>query len=135
MKNKKIIYIIIGVIVVLLIGFFLLLSNQKKKETSNDNPKENKEDLLERIGKNFYEDYYHPEVLTVAGESLMNNLAQTGISISVSAIDVITPINKETKEYLDTKKCDYENTKIFIYPKEPFGISDYTIKVDLACEK
>ena len=39
-------------------------------------------------------------------------------------------INKKTKE-----PCDAENSRVIIYPKSPYGPTDYEIKVELVCDE
>lgn len=132
MKNidkKKI--IIIGSIVAILISCIILIL-LKNNSSSKSSSKSSLEDLLITLGSDFYENHYYPGI---QNKELLNDYKESGVNIDINSLNVIIPLPEETKKILNKNKCDYQNTKLIIYPNTPFGSTDYKIKVELSCEK
>lgn len=129
LKDKKKLGIIAGALGVLIIILVVVLA------MSNGNKTENKvslEDNLTKLANQFYEEHYYTGL---QDKSTLSSLKESGLNISVTHLDVIVPIDDETKNMLDDRKCNYDNTKVYIYPEESYGAKDYKVKVELACEK
>lgn len=125
-KNKLTIgLVIIGVIIIGLIIFLLTRSGNKE-------PKKTLDESLNELGVAFYEEEYHPGV---QNKNDLANFTTNGISIDLISLEVLLPIPNDVKEQLNDKDCDFEKTKIKVYPKQPFGVKDYSLKVELACKK
>lgn len=133
-KSNKNIMIIGGVIVVFLIIVLAILfikpkSNQKELEKS-----------LTEMGREFYENFYYGQIGSSADErtSLLSKFTTVGIKVDLDNLgrynngefkDKISEfVNKKTKE-----KCSKTNTKVIVYPKSPYGKTDYTIETELDC--
>ncbi len=127
-KKGKIIGIIILIVIVAIISCLCIFS---KKDNSL-------EENLEELGRTWYETYYWEHLgnsledkantlskYTMEGVTIdLNNLSK--YPFSEGKIDLF--INKKTGE-----KCDINMTKVTIIPKEPFGVKDYDIKINLDC--
>lgn len=133
--NKKLIgFIIAGVIVVaiIIVGVLFFLNkkdNQKELETS-----------LTEMGREFYEDFYYEQVGSSADErtNLLSKFTDIGIKVDLDNLGRYK--NGEFKEKISEfknnktdEKCNKTNTKVVIYPKSPYGKTDYTIKTELEC--
>ena len=123
--------IILGGIFILLVVVIIVLSiifnnNSDKKNT------ETLEESLNKIGSEFYETKYYT---TFQDVKQLANFKDTGVNISITNLNVIMPISADLKDRLNEDKCNLDNTKIVIYPKDPYGKKDYSLKVELACEK
>ena len=132
LKNKKNLFIIGGVIllaIILIIVLFFFVFN-KEKEMSV----ETLEDKLEKVGIDFYENYYYPNLTDEQKEALVN-FKENGLRIDITNLEVLVTIEEDVKNQLEKDQCDFDQTKIAIYPKEPYGQKDYTIKLELSCEK
>lgn len=135
--NKKIIIIVsaVAVILVVFILGLLMLFGQGNKEKELTN-------LLEEMGKDFYENYFYDGLNSSKTEeekvSYLKGLESLGIKIDLENLERFNSnVNKEKiKEFVNpktNKECDKENTKIIIYPKSSYGKTDYTLKAELAC--
>ena len=133
--NKKII-IIISAVAVTLVAFILgllLLFGQGNKEKELTG-------LLEEMGKDFYENYFHDGLNKTEEEkiSYLKGMEQKGIKIDLENLERFNgEVNKERiKEFINPKTneaCDKKNTKIIIYPKNSYGKTDYVMKTELSC--
>ena len=131
--NNKIFYNIIGVVVIvvlIVLGLIFFVFNDNKKQLTKE---------LENVGKNFYENYYYDKVGKDEKErpSLLSKYSTRGIKVDLENLasssgnkdELLNKfVNKKTKE-----KCNEINTKVTIYPKDPYGRKDYTIEVELDC--
>lgn len=132
MENKKNILIGLLSLVIIIVLIAVIVSTSSSKSNTS---KENKlEDKLTAIGVDFYENVYYSG-MNDENKKKLPTYAEDGIKISIEMVEVSTTVDDETKKMLEDKKCDTENTKIAIYPKDPYGQKDYTIKIELACEK
>lgn len=133
-KKKK--TIIIGVIVaVLVIGLIIILAvcchSDESKLTSN----------MEKLGKNFYEDYYYPSQKKSQKNvtKYMAKFSKNGISINLDNLVKISSLDSEllttVKDLAKDNKCDFSKTKISIIPTKPYAKTDYKLSVDLDCKK
>ena len=41
----------------------------------------------------------------------------------------------KVENYKVLKNCDKEKTSVIIYPKSPYGKTDFTVKVNMNCKK
>lgn len=125
MKKREInIIIAVVAIIIIIIGLFTFSKLNKKGL--------NLEDSITSLGKDFYEKYYYD---SLTSKDVLDNFTDTGISINLTTINTISPIDSKIDKNIKNKKCDYEKTKVLIYPKKPFNKKDYNIKVELTCEK
>ncbi len=136
-KDKKVnknIIIAVVVIVVAIVAALIYMN------VSKNNNKKVLETSLTEMGKNFYENFYYEQIGSSSDErsSLLSKFSTIGIKIDLDNLgrynngefkDEISKFqNSKTKE-----KCNKTNTKVTIYPKSPYGKTDYTIKTKLDC--
>lgn len=132
-KNTIVAIIAVVVIVVLVIvgGMFLMNKKDNRKEL---------EKSLEEMGRDFYENFYYDQIGGSADErtSLLSKFTTVGIKIDLDNLgrynngeykDKISEFtNKKTKE-----KCSKTDTKVVVYPKSPYGKTDYKMEIELDC--
>lgn len=127
LSNKKILLAVIAAVIVLVIIIVNMVMNQdSEKKTVSLN------DKLNDLGVEFYETKYHT---TLDDKAKLANFKDSGISISVTNVEVLLPLDDETAGLLKDKNCNLDETKIIIFPKAPYGVKDYSMKVELACEE
>ena len=104
-------------------------SNEKKLDTS-----------LVEMGREFYEDFYYEQVGTSSDErtNLLSKFTDIGIKVDLDNLGRYKngEFKEKISEFKNTKtdeKCNKTNTKVIIYPKSPYGKTDYTIKAELDC--
>lgn len=143
MKNKKVLYIIIGIVLVLLIGLIIIINPFKKDKEENNNvdnkPIEKKVEVVKNlddlnakakeIGAEYYETYYYPY-----NEKIIPNFSINGIHVSLYDIEKIMTYSEDFKKTADKNKCDLDKSEVIIYPTEPFKIKDYKVEVSLNCK-
>lgn len=132
-ENKKLVTLIgcgVLVVAVIVILLFLFVFNSNKSALTKE---------LNKAGVNFYENFYYNQVGNDDNErkEFLSKYAAVGIKIDLENLARTTDnkdefinkfVNKKTKE-----KCNINNTKITIYPKEPYGQKDYKMDVVLDC--
>ena len=131
-NNKSVIIVVVIVIVAIVVGVILGLGkrgNEKELESS-----------LNKMGKNFYENFYYKQVGSSSEErsSLLSKFSTIGIKIDLDNLSRYNDgeFKKEINKFVNSKtgeKCNKTKTKVTIYPKSPYGKTDYTVKADLDC--
>ena len=114
-----------------------LIFTLKKKTISNS---EQLTKSLKEMGVQFYEDFYYNQIGKNETERkvFLEKYKDIGIKVSLDNMlrskktettDENNPfINKETNE-----ECNKNTSMVVIYPKEPYGKTDYSIDVILDC--
>lgn len=139
--NKKgiliglLVFTIIGVAIVLVIAF----TNGNKKEEQTHKDKLN--GYLNELGKSFYEDYYYDAVDSENEESkreFLSKFSEIGIKVNLDNLsryngDGIEEKIKEFKNEANDEDCNTKDTKVIIYPKEPYEKTDYEVETVLEC--
>lgn len=130
--NKSVVIIIVIVVLAVVVGVALGLgrkSNEKELENS-----------LKEMGKSFYENFYYEQVGSSADErsSLLSKFTTVGIKIDLDNLGRYNDgeFKDEISKFKNSKtndKCNKTNTKVVIYPKSPYGKTDYTVKAELDC--
>lgn len=132
LKKRSLIVVFI-IILVLIIAISLVFGFTNHNRPSNeDNKTESLNTILTNLGKKFYEENYYSRL---DNKDKLADFQESGLNVSITNLEVILPLDEEIKRSLDDRKCNLDNTKIVIYPREPYGIKDYNIKVELVCEK
>ncbi len=132
-NNKIIIGIVaIAVVVLIIVLCIFLLKNQKKEE--NIQKTSELEEKITTLASNFYETKYHSGL---AEEKIpqLSTFQEIGIKFSLSDMVSILPMSEDVKELFESKKCNYDNSKVIIYPKDPYQAKDYEIKIELSCSE
>lgn len=134
-SNKNIIIALVGAIIIVALAIVLGMLFMNK----NNNQKE-LEKSLEEMGRDFYENFYYDQIGGSADErtSLLSKFTTVGIKIDLDNLgrynngeykEKISEFkNKKTKE-----KCSKTDTKVVVYPKSPFGKTDYKMEIELEC--
>ena len=131
-KQKINFLIIAGIVIIALCVILFVVFRPKNGETRINN--DTFQDELEKIGADFYENYYYSN-LSEEEKVKLSNYTDNGIRIDITNLVVIIPIDDSIQNQLRKDKCDFDQTKIVIYPKEPYGKQDYSIELELSCEK
>lgn len=130
--NKNIVIIAVVAVVAIVAGLFLGIG---KKDNQKDLEKS-----LQEMSRGFYENFYYEQVGSSADEkaSLLSKFTTVGIKIDLDNLSRYN--NNEFKDEISkfknaktNEKCNKTNTKVIVYPKSPYGKTDYTIKVELDC--
>ncbi len=134
-KSLDVKVVIIPIVVIVLAVILGLFVSFGKK----DNKKELEKSLSE-MGKSFYENFYYEQIGSSADErtKLLSKFTTVGIKIDLENLaryndgefkdDISEFKNKKTK-----KDCNKTNTRVVIYPKSPYGKTDYVVETELDC--
>lgn len=123
--------IIIGLFVVGTIIFFVLFEKPKSEDDLKN--------YLIKMGTDFYVDFYYEEQAKGKSEEelkqYLSKFTDTGIKISLKTLEDYSEENEKTIEKFKNKKkeCDKQNTKVIIYPQDPYGKEDYSVEPLLEC--
>lgn len=128
--NKRNVIICICALVVIVAGvvcaiLFIPKSNKAKLEAE-----------LKEMGKGFYEDFYYDLVVNSNGVDSIKKFENTGIKVDLDNLSRQNDANKEkVKDFVNDKneECNKANTKVIIYPKDPYGKTNYQLEVQLDC--
>lgn len=131
---KKLGIALIILVILLVVAFFSL---QTKGDQESKLSKK-----LEEVGSDFYTNFYHGQITSDKTEEesteFLSRFNEKGIKVDLDNLsrfneqkysDLLeTFVNKKTKI-----ACDQKNTRAIIYPQEPYGDKDFTIKGELDC--
>ena len=131
--NKKTLAIVVAVLIVIILVVLLVVfgkkSNEKELESS-----------LNKMGSSFYENFYYEQIGSSADDrtSLLSKFSTIGIKIDLENLGRYNngEFKKDIKEFknsLTGEKCNQTKTKVIIYPKSPYGKTDYKIETELSC--
>lgn len=137
--NKKIkqlieiVGIIVAIILVALIIYFLLVTKPASEKELKG--------YLNDMGKDFYTTFYYKQISNgKSDEEIQNYLSKfkdIGIKVSLTGLSeynaggndaIIEKFKNESNE-----ECNRTNTKVIIYPKEPYTKTDYVLETVLDC--
>ena len=102
---------------------------------------ENISEYIEKLGKEFYEDYYYQQLKNLKENHMiedintfLKNYETTGISVTLNQmIELHFKTEKEINRYLKKYQCDYETTGFIIYPKSPYEKKSYRLESHISC--
>ena len=131
--NKKTLAIVVAVLIVVILVVLLVVfgkkSNEKELESS-----------LNKMGSSFYENFYYEQIGSSADDrtSILSKFSTIGIKIDLENLGRYNDgeFKKDIKEFknsLTGEKCNQTKTKVIIYPKSPYGKTDYKIETELSC--
>ena len=136
--NKK--RFILAIVISIFIIFVVALGIFKIVSLINPDKKDQLTIYLEEMGKDFYENFYYDEIGTTQDEKtdFLSKYDKMGITVSLDTLSKYQ--NSKNKEITDkfvnnkTKQvCDRDQTKVMIYPKEPYKRYSYEMKVIVDC--
>ena len=128
---------VIGIILVIIFIAIVITSVVNKKS------REEKKlyDKLNTVVKEYYKDYYYTIVMGTSDSLRLynaKNLSENGIKVTLRQIanskgNDADSVLSQFKNYKTKNDCDYDNTKITIYPQEPYGNEDIKIEATIVC--
>ena len=135
-NDSKYLKIVIGLVcIIIILLIFIPFTNSQKKE-QKELTKE-----LEKLGKDFYENFYYNQI---GGDNIETKKALLSINgsygLKITLENIASSLGKEQEIYSkfknskENKECDKQQTTVTIFPKEPYGQQDYTIETNLECE-
>ena len=138
MNNKLKIVLMYASAVVLIVLFVILLIAFKNKKQKEENKLYN---TMNTVVKEFYRDYYYPYILGDDNESRVEktkSYKSSGITMSLNDLAKYKIGNEDSilslfKNYRTGSNCNYDKTKITIYPVEPYGSEDIRIEANIVC--
>lgn len=142
LDNKK--GILIGLLIFTLIGIAIVLvfvfTNDSKKE-QEETQKDKLNGYLSELGKSFYEDYYYDAIESKnedAKRDFLSKFKDIGIKVDLDNLsryngNGLEEKTKEFKNEMKNEECNSKDTKVIIYPKEPYGKTDYELESVLEC--
>lgn len=99
---------------------------------------------LEKMATDFYENFYYNQVeqlenAEVDKTKFLEEFKTVGIKISLNNLEEYDDGKyvEEIAKFVNSKTktpCNKYNTRAIIYPKEPYGKTDYEIEINLECE-
>lgn len=126
-NNKRVsIGVLCGVLVIILaIGLTIsfLGKGEEKKLTRQ----------LETLGRSWYDDYFY-DAIDQDKEEFLKRFHETGLKIDLYNLSLraVDGIEEDIKQF-ENKNCDKNETKVIIYPHEPYGKEDYKIETVMKC--
>lgn len=128
-----------GLAIFLLLILFIVLGYLLYTYFYGGTEEQKRERKLTKMAKSFYEDYYYGLLEEEKGSNdkvviYLSNFADTGLKISFDSLKLYYDENGNMN-YSEFADCDENNTIVKIYPKAPYTNKDYTIKVQLSCDK
>ena len=131
--NKKTLAIVVALLIVVILVVLLVVFGKKSNEKEL-------ESTLNKIGTSFYENFYYEQIGSSADDrtSLLSKFSTIGIKIDLENLGRYNDgeFKKDIKEFknsLTGEKCNQTKTKVIIYPKSPYGKTDYKIETELSC--
>ena len=129
-KKRNIIICAVVLVVVIILCIFVFGNSGERKKNELENE-------LKALGKDFYENFYYDLVVRDNGVETISKYSLIGIKVNLDNISRCTTCNTESiKKFVNPKtkkECDMNESKAIIYPKEPYGKTDYTIEAELSC--
>jgi len=136
-KIHKVAFIVLAVVIVASVSIFTIASSFANVANSQEKKLTNR---LEELGKSFYEDYYYTYSGSTDEERAekVSKYADTGIKVNLDNLARFNNSDSSTilSEFVNNKtneSCDKENTKVIIYPLDPYSKTSYKLEVVLEC--
>lgn len=143
MKKKFLLIACLSILCFCVVGCNSNSDSESSKESSSNQEKKSNKEIekklrkdLEEMGADFYENYYYETNGDNDEErkEFVKKYREMGIKIDLDNLSKSdSDIVKENKDEFKKYDCDKTDTKIIIYPKEPYGKEDYKIEVELQC--
>lgn len=98
---------------------------------------------LEKMGREYYEEYYYDKFMEAASEEVFEQkkaiFAETGLH-PIPLRQLLLYQDERNAKYRSVFEragfsCDKNRTNVKIIPKEPFTKTDYEIELELSCTK
>ena len=140
-KKGPMIAVILLIISLMLFGFLSYTFFYNLKNPNASISRNEFSDKLTKMGETIYKDYYY-EITKVdkTDEELKEYLKMFNkVGLSFNLVE-LSKYSDENKEIIDgflnsNSKCNKENTRVIIYPKEPYSKVDYTVETQIDCSQ
>lgn len=141
--HKKESIVVLILVCVLALGASVGGVTYAVKHKDKDKVKEESlSDLLEQMGIDFYENKYYNQLGDDEEKrnEFLEKYSKVGIKIDLENLSRLdNGKNVETiKKFVNKDtgiSCNQTETKVKIYPKKPYGKTDYTIETELSCDE
>ena len=130
---RKLTLVMIFASVVLVLGALFLMYYFEPERTANRE--------LERMAKEYYEDYLYERFIENSDLGTEESLAE----FSEGGLDRVRlrqlllyngGANSWARKYFEGKyRCDLDATEVIYHPASPFGVKDYTVEYKPSCKK
>ena len=131
MKNKKNLVLIFALIALIIVVIVVVSINPFKKKEEKIVSDTTLEESIASVAINYYEDFYSK--LDNPGDAL-KDFSEVGLTKHLTELNEFKEFDTEIANTLKEKECDYNTSKIIIYPEDPYGEKDYTFEVILDCK-
>ena len=132
-RNKvKTIGVICGIVAIIVLVILVIVN----PFTSSDKKHQKQlETRLKEIAKDFYENHYYNTIGKddEQRKSFVKEVANYGIIMDLANI-ARTNTEQEDSILKEFDGCDPDKSLVKIYPKDPYGVSNYTVEVELVCD-
>ena len=125
MKDKKNLMVLVGIValaivIVVSIVIFGKISNESKKENE-----------MKNLGKAFYEEVYYKQLVEsdIEVKDFLSRFKENGIKFDLKTL---VGYKDDNKELFD--KCNLDDSKVTIYPSDPYKQDSYKMELTLSCE-
>ncbi|MBR4830453.1 MAG: hypothetical protein IKZ96_01630 [Bacilli bacterium] len=94
---------------------------------------------LNKMAKDFYEKCYYDELVEQKGSAsdaieYLKDYKDKGLKVSYSSLKEYYDEFGSKMNYTELSVCDEDNTYVLIYPKSPYGKTDFTVGYKLNCK-
>ena len=132
-RNKvKTIGVICGIIAIIVLVILVIVN----PFTSSDKKHQKQlESRLKEIAKDFYENHYYNTIGKddEQRKAFVKEVANYGIIMDLGNI-ARTNTEQEDSILKEFDGCDVDKSLVKIYPKEPYGVTNYTVEIELQCD-
>jgi len=125
--NKKNILSVIAIFILIAIIVIIVVVGSSKKEVQADYEKE----ILDIGSKYFTDELYS---LIDNPVTALQELEETGLLLDFTTLNSYQEFSDNTKKILNDAKCDYDTSRVIIYPESPFKVNSFTTELFLDCE-
>ena len=139
-KKQNLKTILLGLLVLAVVAglvfavIFVFKGDPEKKKATEQTA------YMEDLGKEFYTELFYKQLDEGRSKEELKDFLKKYEEIGINTnLDNLSRTagndnKKKIEELLSAEnKCDKEKTKVFIYPKAPYGKNDFTLKVELSC--
>lgn len=136
-KNLRIALMLLFVVVFTLISITLVIALKKIKQ-KEENILYN---TLTTVTKDYYKEYFYKYILGDSEQERIDRAKgykNTGITITLNELAKYKVGNEDSilsqfTNYRTGNPCDYNKTKITMYPVEPYGEDNIRIETNIVC--
>lgn len=127
MQKNYFIYTCGAAIVVLLVAGIVIIKPFDNKVKGTIKDVENK---INKIGVDYYTKFYYP---ALGNPESLSAFSESGLAINLKNLNVTNKFDEDLVKLLEKFNCSYTDSKVYITPRAPFGVKDYSIEVSLSC--